>query len=198
MIISFQELKVHIEKESCQIHYHLLFLANLITLREHSTERRILHNTLQPSIICLIMILACAHTLLHLIRFADVKVSCGEAPNVLVSPIASHNLHNSMECYHELLLSTIMSHIKLLTKGNVIFITPEIVKKRKISEVIVKSEDDDSRQKRNKYFGYQRYAGQIYAYEVPQANEFLSGKTCAGGSKSTKMAFLTRFDVLAS
>lgn len=60
-----------------------------------------------------------------------------------------------------------MSHIKLLTKGNVIFITPEIVKKRKISEVIVKLEDDDSRQKRNKYFGYQRYAGQIYAYEVP-------------------------------
>ena len=116
------------------------------------------------------MILACAHTPSYLIRSVAVKVSCGKAPNALVSPIASHDVHNSMECYHELLLSTIISYIKLLTKDNVIFITHWNHQKTKDwwdHREIRKLTDDDSHQKCNKYFGYQLYVWQIYAYEVP-------------------------------
>lgn len=64
------------------------------------------------------------------VRFTDISVLGGKTPNVLVSPVTS-NILQTMECYHEILLTTAMSYIKLLTKIQPIcfLVTLEMIRK---------------------------------------------------------------------
>lgn len=146
----------------------LLFLANTITFCGHSSKNCIMLDMRESSIIWLTVILALVCVLPHRwVWIADIRVSCGKAPNAIISLIASNNVSYNMECWHELLLSTIMSYVKLLKiiffnpTGNhqIIRSFPEITMK---SGLLMLSYSIEKNSEINSYFGYQLYMLLIY------------------------------------